>query len=49
MVKIVQMVMMVKACEMVARWCMKVYDGGSVLDGCQIVYDCRNVSDGVLL
>ena len=31
--------MMVEMCRMVVRWCMMVYDGGSVSDGCQMVYD----------
>jgi hypothetical protein len=26
-------------CQMVVRWCMKVYDGRNVSDGCQMVYD----------
>ena len=31
--------MMVEMCQMVVRWCMKVYDGRNVSDGCQMVYD----------
>jgi hypothetical protein len=30
---------MVEMCQMVVIWCMKVYDGRSVSDGCQMVYD----------
>ena len=30
--------MMVAVCQMVVRWCMMVYDGPSVSDGCQMVY-----------
>jgi hypothetical protein len=30
--------MMVEVCQMVVRWCMMVYDGRSVSDGCQMVY-----------
>ena len=31
--------MMVAVCQMVVRWCMMVYDGRNVSDGCQMVYD----------
>ena len=31
--------MMVEMCEMIVRWCMMVYDGRSVSDGCRMVYD----------
>ena len=31
--------MMVEMCQMVVIWCMKVYDGRNVSDGCQMVYD----------
>ena len=31
--------MMVEVCQMVVRWCMMVYDGRSVSDDCQMVYD----------
>ena len=31
--------MMVTVCQMVVGWCMMVYDGPSVSDGCQMVYD----------
>jgi hypothetical protein len=30
---------MVEVCQMVVRWCMMVYDGRSVSDGSQMVYD----------
>ena len=46
--------MMVEVCQMVVRWCMKVYDGRNVSDDCQMVYDgvrwskcVRWLSDGV--
>ena len=31
--------MMVEMCQMVVIWCMKVYDGRKLSDGCQMVYD----------
>ena len=30
---------MVEMCQMVVTWCMMVYDGRNVSDGCQMVYD----------
>ena len=42
--------MMVEMCQMVVRWCMMVYDGRNMSDGCQMVYqmvyDGRSVSNG---
>ena len=40
--------MMVEMCQMAVRWCMKVYDGRNVSDGCQMVYDgvTMKVHDG---
>ena len=38
--------MMVEMCQMVVRWCIVVYDGRSVSDGCQMV--CQMVYDGVV-
>jgi hypothetical protein len=31
--------MMVEVCQTVVRWCMIVYNGRSVSDGCQMVSD----------